>query len=164
MHAPCTCYGFVVQTTTSPNTDATVIASSLVAIMTGLKSQLIRAGHDFAPAMVMYRIAEQEPVRVSDLAASCGLDASTVSRHAKTLEDQGYVSRSGDPQDRRASRLELTQQGRSYIDTHAALRAQLLSDAMTTWSADERQTYVHLTQRLAAAVTHIPMPTSSEQS
>lgn len=158
------CYGFVVHTTTSPETVEQCIASSLIAVMTGLKSQMSRAGHDVAHAFVLNRVAEQEPVRVSDLAACCGLDASTVSRHVKTLEDQEFVARTGDPQDRRASRVALTDQGRAYIDTHNAARAALLRDALANWSTDDREQFLRLNQRLAASLTHIPIPTSSEQS
>ena len=160
--------GCIVQTTNATDTVAEQITSALIGVMTGLKTQLSRAGHDFAPGLVLYRIADQQPVRVSDLAVSCGLDASTVSRHAKNLEDQGLVGRSGDPQDRRASRLELTDDGRTYIAGHAALRAQLLGDALADWPAQDRDSYLRLTQRLAASLTPspspIPTPTSSESS
>jgi DNA-binding MarR family transcriptional regulator len=101
---------------------------------------------------------------VSDLAICCGLDASTVSRHAKNLEDQGLVARSGDPQDRRASRLELTDAGRSYIAEHMALRARLLGDALAGWPDDDRNDFLRLTQRLASSLTTVPTTTSSEHS
>jgi len=156
--------GCIVQTTIASDAVAEQITSALLGVMTGLKTQMGRTGHDVAPAFVLYRVSEQEPVRVSDLAGACGLDASTVSRHAKHLEDQGLVARSGDPQDRRASRLELTDAGRAYIAEHMALRARLLGDALADWPAADRTHFLRLTQRLAASLTTIPTPTSSEQS
>jgi DNA-binding MarR family transcriptional regulator len=152
------------QADASPDTAAEQVTSALVGVMTGLKTQMSRAGHEFAPAFVLYRVAEQEPVRVSDLAVSCGLDASTVSRHAKNLEDLGYVARSVDPRDRRASRIELTESGRAYLSDHMALRARLLGDALADWPADDRDQFLRLTQRLATSLAHIPTPTSSEHS
>ncbi len=151
-------------TTIHPDAVAEQITTALVDVMSGLKTQLGRAGHDFAPAVVLYRVAQQEPVRVSDLAVCCGLDASTVSRHAKSLEDLGYLARSGDPQDRRASRLELTEAGRDYLGAHAALRAQLLEAALADWPADDRDQFARLMQRLAASLISIPTPSSSEHS
>src|SRR5690349_3009588 len=44
-----------------------------------------------------------EAMRVSDLAARIELDASTVSRQIKQLEDKGIVERTADPADGRAS-------------------------------------------------------------
>ena len=158
------CYDLVVQTTISPETDEQRISSALIAVMTGLKTKMSRAGHDFAPAFVLYRVLEQEPVRVSDLAVCCGLDPSTVSRHVKTLEDQELVVRTGDPEDRRASRVALTDQGRAYMATLNGARAQLLSEALADWPAGDRQLFLRLTQRLAASLTHIAIPTSSEDS
>jgi DNA-binding MarR family transcriptional regulator len=158
------CYGCVVHTSNSPDTDEQRIASALIAVMTGLKVQMSRAGHDFAPAFVLYRVAEQEPVRVSDLAVCCGLDPSTVSRHVKTLEDQQLVARTVDPEDRRASRVGLTDEGRAYIATLTTARAQLLSDALADWPVDDRRQFLRLTQRLAASLAQPPISTSSEPS
>jgi DNA-binding MarR family transcriptional regulator len=135
--------------------DAERITGAILSVMTNMKTQMTGAGHDFAPAMVLFRVAETEPVRVSDLAVCCGLDASTVSRHVKSLEDSGYVARSGDPQDRRASRVELTDRGRTYLSDHMALRAQLVSDAIADWPAADRQEFLRLTQRLAASLTQV---------
>jgi DNA-binding MarR family transcriptional regulator len=139
--------------------EAQQISSALLAVMTNLKSQMTRTGHDFAPAFVLYRVAENEPVRVSDLATSCGLDASTVSRHVKTLEEEGYVARSGDPNDRRASRVALTERGRSYLADLMALRTRFVSGALADWSPADRTTLLDLTQRLAAALTLTPIST-----
>ncbi|MCU1675678.1 MAG: MarR family protein [Frankiales bacterium] len=153
---------------TTNRTDAEEITGAILSVMTGMKTQMSRLGHDVAPALVLFRVAEREPVRVSDLAVCCGLDASTVSRHVKTLEDQGYVARSGDPQDRRASRVELTDGGRSYMAEHLALRSRLVTDATADWPPADRQEFLRLTQRLAASLsatpTPTPTPTSTENS
>ena len=49
-----------------------------------------------------------EPVRPTDLAASMGLDISTVSRHLAQLHRAGLVERTPDPDDRRAQRVQLS--------------------------------------------------------
>lgn len=135
--------------------EAQQITSALTEVMANMKAQMSRAGHDFAPAMVLFRVAEQEPVRVSDLAVSCGLDASTVSRHVKSLEDSRYVTRTGDPRDRRASRVELTDRGRSYMSDHMALRAQVVRDALADWPAGDRLEFLRLMQRLADSLAPV---------
>ena len=54
-------------------------------------------------------------MRVSDLAACVELDASTVSRQIKQLEDKGIVERTADPADGRASLVRLTDDGRETM-------------------------------------------------
>jgi len=64
---------------------------------------------DLAEARRFY--ADTLGLRVSELAGCMGLDASTASRHVRHLEDGGYLARTGDPGDRRASRVRLTPKG-----------------------------------------------------
>ena len=52
------------------------------------------------------------PLRVTELAASANLDASTVSRHVAHLDRSGLVERTPDPADGRAHRLDPPPQSR----------------------------------------------------
>src|SRR3954453_14240813 len=54
-------------------------------------------------------------MRVSDLAGCVELDASTVSRQIKQLEDKKIVERTADPDDGRASLVRLTDEGREIV-------------------------------------------------
>jgi DNA-binding MarR family transcriptional regulator len=74
------------------------------------------------------------------------LDASTVSRHVRQLEERGLVSRTGDPDDRRASRVEVTELGGKALAASFEHRKQLIGQAITSWSDRDR----HTLQRLAS--------------
>jgi DNA-binding MarR family transcriptional regulator len=98
-------------------------------------------------------------LRLSDLAARMELDASTTSRHVRALEQLGLVQRSPDPDDGRAFRVELTEQGIEQWESSARRRTELLSAAMEGWSEDEIETFERLMTRFAdgvAALTDIP--------
>ena len=52
---------------------------------------------DFSTFILLKTVAHLGPMRLSALAAELDLDASTVSRHVKSLEDRGLLARTGDP-------------------------------------------------------------------
>ncbi len=78
---------------------------ALMAVSRRLRSRTAGDRLDPASVFVLHHVYANAPVRVSDLARHMGLDASTVSRHVRHLEERGHLSRTGDPDDRRAARV-----------------------------------------------------------
>jgi len=72
------------------------------------------AGTDIerAGSVMLARLEELQPARLSDLAVAAGLELSTASRQVARLVDQGYVERTPDPADGRAALHRLTPAGR----------------------------------------------------
>ena len=102
------------------------------------------------PALaVLHQLGCSGPSRLSDLAAQLGLDASTVSRHVRSLEMGGYVARTDDPADRRAALLAATAPGRHARDAALARRRALLDATLADWSPADRQALTTLLGRLA---------------
>jgi len=89
------------------------------------------------------------PIRMSELAAQACLDQSTVSRHLRHLEDDDLVTRTPDPDDRRATLLELSPAGREVLESHIRARSQLIASATATWSDEDRAALTRLLSRLA---------------
>lgn len=105
------------------------------------------------------------PVRPSDLAGSCMLDVSTVSRHARQLEIDGLVAKIADPEDRRAHRLALTEAGIEKIEFMWGERMSVLEERLAAWTEADMQELTRLSRRFCAdlGVTEQPnFPTSSE--
>ena len=100
---------------------------------------------------------------VKDLAARNVLDPSTVSRSVAALVKQGLVRRTADPDDGRASVLELTDEGRSALhDTHQRFEA-LLADALAGWDPQDLAEFAALLQRFAGdLLTSLGKGTSPE--
>jgi DNA-binding MarR family transcriptional regulator len=109
---------------------------------------------------VLHQMSCLGPARLSDIATEVGLDISTVSRHVRALEDVGYVTRATDPADRRASRLELTDEGRTAMSDAFAGRSAALHAATATWTDDDRRTLAALLERLADDLAQ-PSPETS---
>lgn len=87
--------------------------------------------------------------RAAELADSCGLDPSTVSRHLRQLEDGGQVRREADPADRRAHRLFLTTVGETVVTAAIEQRRHLLRDRFSRWQPTEVDQLARLLKRLA---------------
>lgn len=112
---------------------------------------------DQAGLVVLHRLACAPDVRPSDIAADLGLDASTVSRHLRALEQLGLVERAGDPEDRRAQRVSLSHHGRDVLDRAIAQRQAVVAAALAGWSDTDRRTLERLLVRLADDLETVPV-------
>jgi DNA-binding MarR family transcriptional regulator len=101
---------------------------------------------------VLGRVGEAGAMRLSDLSAAMGLDVSTLSRQVQTLEQAGMLERSAHPDDRRASMLRLTRQGRDALHRWRRVRHGVLTALVAGWSAKERAEAAALLGRLADAL------------
>jgi DNA-binding MarR family transcriptional regulator len=81
--------------------------------------------------------ADGDGCHPKELAARCGLDASTISRAVATLVARGLVERSADPADGRACILTLTEAGRAALDHLERRQAEFLSEALRDWTTPE---------------------------
>ena len=112
------------------------------------------AGTDLerAGSVMLGRIQELEPARLSDVAAAAGVDLSTASRQVARLVDQGYVERSPDPHDGRAVLHRLTPEGRELrARLHRAIR-DWFEQCLTDFSDAEQ---VQLSELLGRFVTRL---------
>jgi DNA-binding MarR family transcriptional regulator len=92
------------------------------------------------------------PMRLSDLAGRLRLDASTVSRHVRQLQQRGLVERSHDPDDRRASQVRLAPDGEKALTAAMERRRESFAEVLSTWSPADRDRLRELLSRFAADV------------
>jgi DNA-binding MarR family transcriptional regulator len=105
------------------------------------------------PSIYVLQVVMVNPdIRVSELAGQVGLDASTVSRHVRGLEEVGYLSRMADPKDKRASRVRLSDAGSDVIQDALRSRAAMITTAMAEWSVEDRTRFVELAIRFASDI------------
>ncbi|EPP19331.1 MarR family winged helix-turn-helix transcriptional regulator [Vibrio fluvialis] len=89
-----------------------------------LDQRLAQAGiKDISWAPLLHLDEFGDGISQKDLAASVGMEGSTLVRLLDTLEQKGQVERQADSHDRRAKRIYLTDAGREQV---SALRAELL--------------------------------------
>ena len=96
---------------------------------------------------VLFVLGKVGPMRASALAKEAGLDLSTVSRHLRTLEEEGYVVKSADPDDKRAFQVGVTERGHDFVEQFWCERANTIRDALSAWTADDVQTLTKLLDR-----------------
>lgn len=142
-----------VQATKSPRADLEqTLPVALMRIGHQLKAVTARTPDEAWAVSLMHRVREHGGCRISELAHQSGLDISTVSRHVAHLVEGGYVARSDDPDDRRATRVDLTAKGRRLLTAATAARNALIHDAVADWSDDDVRRLNVLIQRLAHAL------------
>ena len=127
-------------------------ADDLVAALSALVTHLKRRSGDpetSARAFLLGHVDRLAPGRATDVADSTALDLSTVSRHLRALEDAGLLTRSPDPDDRRASLLTVTDAGRVFLADAVRARTAMLASATSHWPADDVSTLSQLMTRLA---------------
>lgn len=108
-----------------------------------------RSGLPPGAVWLLSQIAKRGPVRLTDLATSLGLDASTVNPQTKRLENARLIRRKADPSDGRASLLYATRAGRSLLERTHAARGSMLADVLVEWSEGDLATVAHALNRLA---------------
>ena len=102
------------------------------------------------------------PLRMAELAAALRVVPRSATGVVEGLEQLGLVRRSPDPDDGRAFRVELTDEGIEQWEASARHRMELLSAAMEGWSEEDVQTFERLMTRFADGVAaHTETPSGS---
>lgn len=95
-----------------------------------------------------------DPLRLRDVADRLGIDSPAVTRKVQQLEKAGLISRSHDPEDRRAFRLVITPAGRVTIDRLMAAKREWLASVLSSWSDKDRARFAGLLERFAHDISN----------
>ncbi len=132
------------------------LAGALYAVVLRLSRQPVDEPVDKAGLAVLHELRRLGTIRPSDLAAQMRLDLSTISRHLRSLEQQGLVQRSADPDDARALRISITTDGSDVVQRMMDRRAATIRDAIAHWPEDDRSALRGLLRRLADDLSDVP--------
>lgn len=97
------------------------------------------AGLTSSQISALATVEEWGPLRISSLANHEAVGASVATRMVASLEESRFVQRTEDPDDRRASLVELTTAGRDLLDGLRFERTVGLSSRLDRLSARERE-------------------------
>jgi DNA-binding MarR family transcriptional regulator len=106
--------------------------------------------------VLLRAITTHGPVRASDLAHWQGVDKSTVTPQVRRLSERGLVTRQGDPGDRRAALLTLTEHGRQRLEQIDEAGTNLFERALDGWPPDDRRALATLMQRFVDGLADVP--------
>lgn len=120
-----------------------------LAMQIGRRMKLRQPGDevDAATIPLLHVLTCSGDIRLSDLAQLMHLDASTVSRHARQLEERGLIARTDDPDDRRASRIAITDLGTKALGSFVGQRKRQLAQVLSAWSGEDRACLHRLASR-----------------
>ena len=99
-----------------------------------------RAVHpDLAPGsyLLLAHLAESGPLRASALVGEIGIDKGALSRQVQHLVDLGLLTRTDDPDDRRATLLSVSDDARERLDRVQRERSERFGQKLGDWSDEE---------------------------
>ena len=113
----------------------------------------VRNSMDRAAYLLLNRLDKEGPMGVKALAASMGIDSSTVTRQVAPLVDTGLVKRTSHPEDGRAVVLQLSPRGVSRLEEVRSSRRQLMAELTHDWAPEEREAFCALLARFNGALS-----------
>ena len=147
----CACYVCIVELNEAPATPD--LATALFGVMQQVKQAQHDDPVDKSAIIMLARLREHDTLRLSDLAGHLCLDVSTVSRHARTLEDRGYVARADDPADGQGRAAHPDRVGARRAGDRLPQPAGLAGPRpAASWSAAERDDLARKLAKLAYAL------------
>jgi len=125
-------------------------------IVRAMEAELAALGIDlrFTQFLILKRLARLGPMSASELARSVELDGGAMTRQLDQLEGKGYLRRCPHEQDRRALRIELTDQGNALWQRLTDCNERVLAAAQRSLDETERERlHEYLTRVLHALRT-----------
>jgi DNA-binding MarR family transcriptional regulator len=84
-------------------------------------------------------------------------DPSTISRQVAQLVRLGFVERTADPEDGRATLLAATDEGRRVFEENRRIRNERIAEMLADWSVADRRNLAELLDRFSTAFEKAPM-------
>ena len=109
--------------------------------------------HEVGPlgGMVLMTIEDCGQVSLQELARLLARDKGQTTRFVQMLERKALVSRVADREDRRVSRIGLTDSGRSLVEAFRAALTEVVEAMLVDVGADERRRFLETLHKLLQA-------------
>lgn len=104
---------------------------------------------------LLVHLVKGGPQRAGTLAEAVHSDPSTISRQIAALVKLGYVERTADPEDGRATLLAATDEGRRVFEENRRIRNENLAELLATWSDADRRALRELLGRFATDLENL---------
>ncbi|MFC0447122.1 MarR family winged helix-turn-helix transcriptional regulator [Rhodococcus jostii] len=119
---------------------AQALVDAVFALGRSLRAVVAASGETpIAPALtsVLFVLAARGECRQNELATDLCVSQSSLSRQISELVDAGYVSRTADPDDKRASRIRVSPNGMDILRETTERRAERLRGMLEGWSQEQ---------------------------
>lgn len=112
---------------------------ALLALGHRMRQRLPDDDLDYSLLPMLRMLYQSEPVRHSALAEGLSLDASTVSRKVRHLEERRLVRVTHDQHDGRARQVELLPAGLRALERLLDQRREIIGSVLAGWTAEDRE-------------------------
>lgn len=109
-----------------------------------------------AAVAVLGKVIDDGPMRMSDLDDAVRTHPAALTRQVQALESEGFVERSADPQDGRASVVTVTAAGRVAHRRIEAANDTLMAEQLDRWTVEELTVLVDQLDRLVSDLRAVP--------
>lgn len=118
-----------------------LLAAVRAEIVRAMEAELAAKGLDlrFTQFLILKRLATLGPITAGELARSVELDGGAMTRQLDQLELKGYLRRRPHEQDRRALRIELTDEGQALTQELMNCNDRVLKAAQRSLDPTEQQ-------------------------
>jgi DNA-binding MarR family transcriptional regulator len=116
-------------------------------LYTGMGMGTGRAGY-----LLLMTLEEVGAATIGALAATLGLDASTVTRQIAAMEAEGLIERRTDSRDRRCSIISASHRGRALLRSVRERRTDRVDALLRQWPEEDRAALGRLLARLNQAI------------
>lgn len=106
-----------------------------------------------AQSHILFEIRRRGSPSMQQVAEALGMDVTTFSRQAKSLEGKGLIARQVAPEDRRVSLLGVTAEGLRVLEQIDRYMAESLEKIFSTLTSFERETVVRSLELLNEVLT-----------
>lgn len=104
----------------------------------------------YSALLLLGGLRDSASIRMSQLAESVGTTPPTVTKLIRDLESRGFITKSRDEQDGRASIISLTEDGRSTAAAIGRERLEELGHVLADWTDEDLESFIGLFERLRA--------------
>jgi DNA-binding MarR family transcriptional regulator len=108
----------------------------------GVRARAVHESLQPASYLILAHINENGPVRASSIVEVFDIDKGAISRQVHHLMELGLVDRAPDPDDGRATLLEVTQEGARRMEDVAEHRRKWLDEQLGDWTEQELSSFV----------------------
>jgi|SRR5450755_2933000 DNA-binding MarR family transcriptional regulator len=119
-------------------------------------ARMSAAGLSLARFRVLSALQATDRIRMNELSTALGVVPRTVTTIIDALEKDAMVARLPDPADRRATLLQITQDGRTQLSRLRALHDSAAAELFDVLTAAEKHQLARLLRRLQAAADTDP--------
>jgi len=114
----------------------------------------VTSGQVTLPQMgILMLLRGEGPCRMSEIAKALSVTTPAATGIISRMVRAGFIKRIAGVKDRRVIRVELTKKGKRVIDEIVMKKEKMMTEAFSTFSANEREQYLKLFRKIYVSLT-----------